>query len=78
MNYSSNLDNVIKTTQDIFPWFIIFIEVLKIVISLYSLKRAWLLLKGKITYYLISQLILSFIQIIVSSMIILREPTENE
>jgi hypothetical protein len=25
MNYSSNLDNVIKTTQNIFPWFIIFL-----------------------------------------------------
>jgi hypothetical protein len=75
MENNVNLDKVNKTTWEVFSWFFIFIEVLKIVLSLFSLIRARLLLKGKLTNYLISQIILSLIQISISSIIILKNPT---
>ena len=75
MENNVNLDKINKTTWEVFSWFFIFIEVLKIVLSLFSLIRARLLLKGKLKNYLISQIILSLIQISISSIIILKNPT---
>ena len=47
------MENIVETILEVFAWSFIIIEVLKIVLSLLSLIRARLLLKGKIANYLI-------------------------
>ena len=47
------MENFVTTILEAYAWSFIIIEVLKIVLSLLSLIRARLLLKGKIANYLI-------------------------